>query len=156
LYPLARKTDLTIETLPSETVVYDTSSHRVHCLNDMARSIWSHCDGKSDEEQIAQRLSDDLKTPVQVDVVKLGLSQLSRRGLLVQSPDTAEIPRMTRRDVSRRLAIAGGALATIMPAITSMVAPTPAMAKSGDSGKPKDKPDAKPKPRINVSPVRPH
>ena len=57
MYPIARTTDLTIEALPSETVVYDTTNHRVHCLNEMAGLIWRHCDANSSVEQIAGRLS---------------------------------------------------------------------------------------------------
>ena len=143
MYPIARTTDLTIEALPSETVVYDTTNHRVHCLNEMAGLIWRHCDGKSSVEQIAGRLSEDLKLPVDSDVVKLGLRELSKRHLLVPDPEGPELPTISRRGLGRRLALAGGTLVTLMPAITSIVAPTPAMAKSGDNGDGKGKKKAK-------------
>jgi hypothetical protein len=123
---------LTIEALPSETVVYDTTNHRVHCLNEMAGLIWRQCDGESSVEQIAGRLSEDLKLRVDSDVVKLGLRELSKRHLLVPDPEDPELPTISRRGLGRRLALAGGTLVTLMPAITSIVAPTPAMAKSGD------------------------
>lgn len=146
MYPIARTTDLTIEALPSETVVYDTTNHRVHCLNEMAGLIWRHCDGKSSVEQIAGRLSEDLKLPVDLDVVKLGLQELSKRHLLVPDPEGPELPPISRRDLGRRLALAGGTLVTtLMPAITSIVAPTPAMAESGDSGGGKGKKKGKEK-----------
>ena len=139
MYPIARTTDLTIEALPSETVVYDTTNHRVHCLNEMAGLIWRHCDGKSSVDQIAGRLSEDLKLPVDSDVVKLGLRELSKRHLLVPDPEGPELPTISRRGLGRRLALAGGTLVTLLPAITSIVAPTPAMAKSGDNGDEKGK-----------------
>ena len=139
MYPNARTSDLTIEALPSETVVYDTTNHRVHCLNEMAGLIWRHCDGKTSVDQIAGRVSEDLKLPVDSEVVKLGLQELSKRHLLVPDPEGPEQPTISRRDLGRRLALAGGTLVTLMPAITSIVAPTPAMAKSGDSADGKDK-----------------
>ena len=49
-------------------------------------------------------------------------------------PEGPELPTISRLGLGRRLALAGGTLVTLMPAITSIVAPTPAMAKSGDNG----------------------
>jgi hypothetical protein len=130
--PLARTKELIIEALPSETIVYDTINHRVHCLNETASLIWQHCDGQTSVEQIANRASQRLRAPADEDVVRLGLRELNDRGLLVSEPGDA--PTVSRREVGKRLAVFGGAFVALLPVITSIVAPTPAMAASqGDS-----------------------
>jgi len=129
VYPLARKTELIVEALPSETIVYDTTHHRVHCLNKTASLIWRHCDGQTSVHQIAHQLSQTLRAPADVDVVRLGLRELHNCGLLVR--ESADTTAVSRRDLSKHLSILGGSFA-LLPAITSIVAPTPAMADSQD------------------------
>ena len=131
MHPVARTTELIVEALPTETIVYDTTNHRVHCLNETASLIWQHCDGQTSVEQIANRLSRRLRAPADEDVVRLGLHELNDRGLLAGDP--GETTTESRRELSRRLALVGGAFVALLPVITSMVAPTPAMAKSGDT-----------------------
>jgi hypothetical protein len=43
--PQARRSQLVIKELASETLVYDESKHRAHCLNQAAAFVWKHCDG---------------------------------------------------------------------------------------------------------------
>ena len=50
-----------------------------------------------------------------------------------------ELPTISRRGLGRRLALAAGTVVILMPASTSIVAPTPAMAQSGDNGNGKGK-----------------
>ena len=54
--PVTRTMNLTLETLGSETVVYDHERHRVHCLNESTSFIWRECDGRTQIEEIAIRL----------------------------------------------------------------------------------------------------
>ncbi len=130
MHPVARTTELIVEALPSETIVYDTTNHRVHCLNETASLIWRHCDGQTSVEQIANHLSRRLRAPADEDVVRLGLRELNDRGLLVGDP--GETTTESRRELSKRLALVGGAFVALLPIITSIVAPTPAMAGSQD------------------------
>jgi hypothetical protein len=62
----------------------------------------------------------------------LALDKLGKANLLesrVQSP--AQVRDQSRRDWMRRAALTGGAV-LLLPAVSSMTAPTPAMADSGD------------------------
>lgn len=131
MYPLARTADLIVEELSSETIVYDQKRRRAHCLNKTAGLIWQHCDGKTSLPSIARQLSQATGLPVDEEIVALGLRELSSRGLLAAKP--VRMDARSRRQWIGRLAVAGSAAIALLPAITSIVAPTPAMAQSGDA-----------------------
>jgi hypothetical protein len=122
---------LTIEELALETVVYDHKRNRMHCLNPSTSFIWRRCDGQTKLEEIAARLP-EVDLPADLDVVRGALKALDRAHLLEGEPSfaTSELP--SRRKLVQRLGLAAGAAASVLPVITSAVAPTPAMAKSGD------------------------
>jgi len=129
--PIARKADLTIEQLPSEVVVYDHKRHRVHCLNQSTAFIWGCCDGQTTVERMAARLPEG-GLPPDPDIVRRGLKALERAHLLAGEPLQLVSPLPSRRKLMRKLGVAAGS-AALLPAIVSIVAPTPAMAQSGDS-----------------------
>jgi hypothetical protein len=131
MYPLVKATELIIEEFPSETIVYDTKRHRAHCLNQTASLILQHCDGHTSIEEIAKLLSQTLGAPADLDIVRLGLRELNDCSLL--AGESADPNVVSRRELAKRLAVFGGAFIALLPAITSIVAPTPAMAKSADS-----------------------
>src|SRR5438874_10500205 len=130
--PIARTTNLTVKTLGSETVVYDHERHRVHCLNQSTSFIWQECDGRTQVEEIATRLP-DMGLPANPDIVRSALKDLDRADLLVGETAflTSDLP--SRRTLVQRLGLAAASAAALLPAITSIVAPTPAMAGSGHS-----------------------
>lgn len=131
MYPLAKATGLISEELLSETIVYDTMRHRAHCLNQTARLIMQHCDGQTSIEEIARVLSQTLGMPADSDFVRRGLRELDNCGLLVGASADPDV--ISRRELTKRLAALGGAFVALAPTITSIVAPTPAMAQSHDS-----------------------
>ena len=136
--PVARKTDLTIESLPSETVVYDHQRHRIHCLNQSTSFIWQRCDGKATIDDIATQLP-GAGLPADPDIVRSALKHLNRAHLLTDRPAFLEIDLPTRRQLVTRLGLAAGSAATLLPVITSVASPTPARAKSGEPPKKKKK-----------------
>jgi hypothetical protein len=129
--PVARKTDLTIEKLPSEMIVYDRLRNRMHCLNRSTSFIWQRCDGQTKLEEIATQLP-EVGLPADLDVVRRALKDLERAHLLEGEPAFAGSELPSRRRLVQKLGLAAGAAAAVLPMITSAVAPTPAMAKSGD------------------------
>lgn len=127
MHPAARSKDLLVEPMLDETIVYDLEAHRSHCLNRTAKAVWGYCDGKTPVESMPDRLHDDLGLPGDPALICDALRQLSEAGLLQQPFDmTPAPPASSRRQLCRRLAVAAAAL----PLITSIVAPTPAMAQS--------------------------
>src|SRR5688500_15691327 len=128
--PAARTAKLVVRELDGETLVYDTESHRAHCLNRAAALVWKSCDGETPVPLLAERVGRRLSSPVGEEVVWLALSQLAARDLLSPAGARGAPPRrISRRRVLRRLGAAAAA-AVSLPLVTSVVSPTAAHAQS--------------------------
>jgi hypothetical protein len=130
MLPHARDEKLLVEELREETIVFDLERDKAHHLNRTAALIWRHCDGRTTVAELATGLR-KLDLPADEEVVWLALDRLEKAHLLrgrLERPADVESP--TRRQVMRKLGMAGG-LALLLPVVTSMVAPTPARAASG-------------------------
>ncbi len=119
-----------VRELAEEVLVYDTESHRAHCLNRTAALIWKSCDGRTPVARIAERIGEQLSSPVAEDVVWLALGQLTEFDLLAPAAAPRPEPpsRLSRRGMLRRLGVTAAAVS--LPLITSIVSPTPAQAQS--------------------------
>lgn len=125
--PCARRNDLLVENVLAETIVYDSFTHRVHCLNPTASAVWKHCDGKKGIEELAARVGAELSAPCDRSSIEIALRQLSEADLLVKPIKATR----SRKDLSRRdLLKHTGTAAIILPIVVSVLAPTPAMAAS--------------------------
>lgn len=120
--PLARSTDLIIEELGEETLVYDTKTDRGHSLSPAASQVWRSCDGKTSAEELSAKLGLDSDTADQA------LNELSANGLLEVSP-TIVADGSTRREVTLKFAKVGATVAAA-PLVLSVAAPLPAQAAS--------------------------
>ena len=125
--PLARQTELVVQELSDETLVYDLERDRAYCLNRASALIWRSCDGRTGVEELARTLERELGLPADEDVVWLALKGLQKAHLLQESV----IPRWleslyTRRQVLRKMGLFGAAV--LLPVITTVVAPTAAQA----------------------------
>jgi hypothetical protein len=121
--PLTRRSGLLIRELADELLVYDQDRHSAHCLNRTAALVFRHADGTRTAAELARLPG------ANEEVVRLALEQLTASGLLEAaaspaSPETFKAG-MSRRDVARRVGLAA---ATLLPAVASIVAPTPAEA----------------------------
>lgn len=116
--------------LDDETVVYDLARHRAGSLNTTAATIWRWCDGRASVQSMAQRLADEHAIPTEeaATVVEPALDRLGKAHLLHAQPAVAARPAISRRDLARRLATIGVALA--LPAIVTVVSPTAVSAQS--------------------------
>jgi hypothetical protein len=122
LLPRARVDNLVVREMPDETLVYDLKTHKAHCLNQAATLTWKHCDGKITVADMTSILSVELKIQVDEDAVWLALGKLGRAHLLEERViPPAESPKLSRREVVRRLGL-GGAVA--LPVVMSIIAPT--------------------------------
>ena len=119
--PVARTESLIVKEVDGETLVYDLTTDKAHCLNDTAARVWKNCDGRKSVSEISEVLSAESKTSVRDEVVWLALEQLKKFKLLKESPaQPGFLADMTRRQMVARLGIAAVAL----PAIVAIVAPT--------------------------------
>jgi hypothetical protein len=128
--PVARKQGLVIQELPDEVLVYDLD--RAHCLNQTAAFVWQRCDGKNTTAQIARTLGQQFDCTVDEKIVWLALDQLGKNHLLDRQPaPPPALVGMNRRAMVRALGLAA---IVAVPLVTSIVAPTPAMAASAPDG----------------------
>ena len=128
--PRKKQEDLVVQEIGDETIIYDERRNHAHRLNRMAALVWSHCDGQRSAADLAAMLQRETDARVTEDMVWLALNRLEKEQLLQEAlvrPEDAV--RITRRDVLRKAAVAGGA-ALLIPVVQSVVAPTPAMALS--------------------------
>lgn len=124
--PRMRVQGLVIDELPDEVLVYDLERHKAHCLNRSAALVWQHCDGRRSAREIGRLCSAKLDQQFPEELVWLTLNKLAKLHLLdepIQLP--APLKGISRRELVRRLGIAA---AVAIPIVTSLIAPTPAMA----------------------------
>jgi hypothetical protein len=127
--PPAREEDLIVVETPDEVLVYDEKNHRAHCLNRAAALVWRCCDGKTTAAEASAQLARELDLPHDARLVALALARLEAAGLLAQPASVAPRERLSRRELGRRLGLAGSVLAAL-PVVASILAPTAAQAAS--------------------------
>lgn len=124
--PLTRNTDIVVQELGKELLIYNLKTHRCFNLNETSAIVYKSCDGVSSfaELKSKHKLTDDL--------IFLALDQLKEEGL-VENDNNRVSP---FNGVSRREAIRKAGLASMVaiPLITSLIAPSAVSAQSGTVG----------------------
>ena len=126
--PKARAGGVVVRELCEEVLVYDLETHRAVCLNGAAAAVWRLCDGRRTPDDIRRALGKTADGAVPEEFVWLALEQLGRDRLLeARVPRPAALAGLSRREMMRRVGLAA---AVALPAVASIVAPTPADAAS--------------------------
>lgn len=83
-----RRSDLTVQELDGEALVYDPATADKHRLNETAYFIWRACDGLSTAERVAERLSEtyDVERGAATQHACRIIEELIERGLLFTDP----------------------------------------------------------------------
>lgn len=120
LLPIARQSDIIIQDLDKELLIYNLITNQAFSLNETSKVVFNSCDGKTSFEELKSeyKFSDDL--------IYLALDELNNKSLLEDSyysPLTA----MTRRQVIRKVGLTS---MIALPVISTLVAPTATMAQS--------------------------
>jgi hypothetical protein len=126
--PAARVDGLVVTESKSEVLVYDTTQHHIHHLNQTSAVVWRLCDGRRSVADLAREAQFKVEGLVTEDSVRLALTKLEDAGLL-EGPLLSGMrgARQTRRTLLKRAAVAG---AVAVPAIVSISAPTAAQPRS--------------------------
>src|SRR6476660_9357150 len=123
--PQVRVAGLLSRELPGgELMVYDQERHQAHTLNRSAALVWRHCDGQTSVAALAARLEQELGLPADEALVELALNQLQKAHLLhglLGRPATG----LSRRAAIRKLGLAGGLTAALVPLVASIASPSP-------------------------------
>src|SRR3954464_10894665 len=108
-----RKAGLLVEELPAETILYNTSNHRIHCLQPLAALIWRHCDGCTSRVALAALVAKENAAPANLAAARVdaALAELARTGLL--EPGSLEPVQPAARAATRRQALKGLAMAAM-------------------------------------------
>jgi hypothetical protein len=127
--PKSRETELVVQKLKDEVLIYDLNINKAYCLNETSAMIWYLCDGNNSVTDITKQAGKKLKQPVTDDLVWLAIDQFKADNLL-NSNQKIEIKfdGLSRREAIRKV---GFASMVALPVIASLVAPTAAMAQSG-------------------------
>lgn len=127
-FPSARHSQITVQDMQDEVLVFDAASEQANLLNQTAALVWQECDGKTSVSEITARVSRKLGAPVNEKVVWYALNQLSDKNLLQERVTaTAQGRAMTRREFMRAGLIGA---AVVLPVIVTITAPQPAAAAS--------------------------
>lgn len=128
--PKTRSSQLFVQELPDELLVYDVERNQVHCLNGSAARVWTLCDGERTVTEIAQQLGTDLEPDAAEAMVWVALDQFTEKGLLeeaLEGPLAALRPAdMTRRQMVLRMGMVVG----LLPMVDSIMSPPAALAAS--------------------------
>jgi hypothetical protein len=125
MYPRQSHTTHT-EQLGDEVSVYDSARAKVHALNPTAARVWIQCDGVTSPTAMAGVLRREMGILEADAVVDLALRQLARVHLLELPVESGGDPPAT----TRRWLLGRGVTAAMLPAIYSILVPTPLEAQS--------------------------
>jgi len=119
--PLARKSDIFVENLPEEVVLYDKTNNKMHCLGKTAAAVWENCDGTRSVDDLAQIVEAKFGAPADRKVVLLALEELENADLLeAGSGIVANTDLPSHREAVGKIALASTAL------VATIVASAPA------------------------------
>jgi hypothetical protein len=132
--PKKRTDGLVVRDVDDEVIVYDLDRHEAHCLNPEAARIWRACDGERDAGALLGHLYGEAAgEDATLFALHTGLADLNGRHLFEMDLQLDPLPEppgsQSRREFFGALGKAA-AVAVALPAVISIVAPTPAEAST--------------------------
>ncbi len=121
--PVARNSNLLIQKLDGEIVVFDLKTNHALYLNETSAIIWNLCDGKKDVSDIRKILREDFNTRVSDDFILFSIYQLRKDELLSKDDEIDRyLKKFWGRRAIRKIGQKGNWM--VLPNITSVTAPT--------------------------------
>ncbi len=131
--PKTRSTQLLVQELVDELLIYDVERNQVHCLNGSAMRVWALCDGERTVSEIARaaRLGPRPARPLRA-LVWCALDQFTEKHLLEDRAGQATGRLYRPEDLTRRqMVLRLGLVVGLLPLVDSIVSPQAALAQSG-------------------------
>jgi hypothetical protein len=122
--PNARTTDILVQSLNGETLIYDQKTNKSYCLNSTSAIVFAACNGETTLEQLKSQ--HDLPD----EIVFLALDELKKNDL-IKDEYFSPFAGMSRREMIRK---AGLASMIALPIVSSLVAPAATSAASSVCG----------------------
>lgn len=121
--PLVRNVDIVIQNVGQEVLIYDLKTHKTYNLNETAAIVYKACDGKTSVDKLKE------KHKFTDEIIFLALEDFKRETLLADNSSfVSPFSGMSRREVIKKVGLAS---LIALPIISSIIAPTSAMAASG-------------------------
>ena len=127
--PKTRSENIVVQEMENEILIYDLKENKAFCLNETSAMIWQLCDGKHSVAEMSLSLSKKLNQPMNDDLIWLALDNFKKDNLL-EDNEQLEInfSGLNRRQVIKKI---GFASMIALPIVSSVIAPSAAMAQSG-------------------------
>ncbi len=126
--PQSRQTNIVVQELHGETLIYDLSLNKAFCLNEASAIVWKACDGEKTLSEITQTVRMKLSSAINEDFVWLALERLKKENLLTNCDEIdSDFNGLSRREVIKKI---GFSSMVAIPMITSLVAPSAVHAQS--------------------------
>ena len=126
--PKSRKSNLVVQEINNEVMIYDLSENKALCLNETSAIVWQACDGIRTTTEISKILTEKLGQPANEELVWFAIDQLTKENLIENSElSSSPFLGMSRRDVIKKVGL--GTLVAL-PIVASIIAPTPVLAAS--------------------------
>ncbi len=120
--PLARTTDIVVQDVGKEILVYDLRTHKAYSLNETSSIVYQACDGETTFEQLRA------KNKFTDEIIFLAIDELKKENLIENGEEyTFPFAGMSRREAIRKV---GMASMIALPLISSLIVPTAAAAQS--------------------------
>lgn len=117
--PLARRSNLVVQDINEEVLIYDLSENKAFCLNSTAAMVWQLCDGRRTIAEISEQIGNE-------DYVWLALDILKKENL-IENEFASKFSALSRREVIKKIGLGAAAA---LPVINSLVVPTSVYAAS--------------------------
>lgn len=127
--PKTRNENIVVQEMESEILIYDLQTNKAFCLNETSALIYQLCDGTKTVSKISQSLTQTLNQPISDELIWLALDNFKKDNLLEESEQfEIDFNGLSRRQVIKKVGIAS---MVILPIVSSVIAPSAAMAQSG-------------------------
>ena len=120
--PNKRNTELLTQESANELLIYDLRKNTALCLNETAKLIWKHCDGKTEATNLIEKYN------LTKEILEIGLFELQNKDLLADRIQSS-LPLDKKR--RREFFIKAGKMTIVaLPIIGTIVAPPASHAQS--------------------------
>ncbi len=128
LLPIARQSDIIVQNLDNELLIYNLKTNQAYSLNETSALIYQLCDGNRTIDQIVDEVNKQLKHKVNTDFVWYAIYHLQQNDLISETkPMKSGFEGISRREAVRKV---GLATLAVLPFITMVTAPKAAAASS--------------------------
>jgi hypothetical protein len=119
--PLSRQSNIVVQELENEILIYDLNNNKAFCLNETSSLVYQFCDGQHSVTEISHLMSIKLKTLISEDFIWLALKSFRKDNLLENGDEINDhFAGLTRREIVKKVGLTS---IVAFPLVASLVAP---------------------------------